>query len=450
MENENRVDEFIANPKRALFILAGPAILGMAVETAYSVIDTAFVGRLGTDSIAALSFASPLFFILIAMNAGINTGMSSMVARYLGAKNKEGSENSALHTMAISVLTAFLIFLLSFVAIRPMLILFGASGNVLELAIGYLRVIFFGTLFMFPAFTIGSIFSAEGNTYLAMKIQIFSLVVNMILDPLFIYGFHLGVAGAAWATLIATLSALIPSIYYLKKKSYIKLDLKYFKFSWGIIKENLFIGIPTVFMIITISIYVVFLNRFMVHFGTEYVAAFGLVSRLEGVAILLPFGFSTALLTLSGMFYGAKRYDLLKKITWYTINISMIFSILIGVVFYVWPETFLRIFTADENLLMIGRKYLRLDVLTFPLMAIVMTATQELQGLGTGIPGFVANFVKIFVIAVPLSYVFVYFLGYGYLSIAYAMILGGIAASVISMVWLKVRLIQIEKKQRVE
>jgi putative MATE family efflux protein len=440
MENNNRIDEFIADPKRALFVLAGPVLVSMAVQTAYSLADAAFVGRLGTEAIAALSFASPMFFILIAINSGISTGMSSMVARYLGARDVEKAENAAIHSTMISVFTALVIFAGSFFILRPMLELFGATGHVLDLAVGFLQIIFAGTLFMFPAFTIDSIFSSEGNTLLSMRIQIFSLLANIILDPILIYGFHLGVQGAALATFIATFLALIISIYYLKKRSYIKLDPKYFHFSWDIIKENFFIGVPSAFMVMLISMYVVFLNKFMAHFGTEYVAAFGLVSRLESVSILLPFGFSIALLTLTGMFFGAKRFDLLKKISWYAIEISSAFSILIGIIFFFWPEFFLRAFTSDATLLELGGKYLRLDVITFPLMAIMLTSTRALQGIGTGVPGFVANLVKIFFVAVPLSYLFVYVLGYGYLSIAVAMILGGLVASLVSLIWLRIKL----------
>lgn len=443
---ENRVDEFIANPKRALFVLAGPILIGMAVETAYNLADTAFVGRLGVEALAALSFSFPLFFILIAINAGISTGMSSMVARFLGAKDREKAENSALHAIAISIFTALLILLLGFFTLRPLLQFFGASGEALELAVGFLQIIFAGTLFMFPAFTMDAIFSSEGNTLLSMKIQIYSLIANIILDPLLIYYFHLGVRGAALATLIATLFALVLSIYYLKKRSYIKLEAKYFKFSYAIIKENFLIGVPSAFMIVLISLYVVFLNKFMAHFGTDYVAAFGMVSRLESVAILPPLGFSIALLTLTGMFYGAKRYDLLEKISWYAMSVAAAFSIIIGILLYIFPAIVLRIFTSDNALLAIAGMYLQLDVITFPLMAIVLTSTRALQGMGTGVPGFVANLVRIFGVAVPLAYVFVFILGYGYLSIAYAMILGGIVASLISLIWLKIKLNRVVEK----
>ena len=440
METDNRTDEFLADPKKALFVLAGPVLVGMAIETAYSLFDTVFVGRLGAPAIAALSFAGPLFFILIAINAGISTGMSSMVARFLGAKNDAAAENAAIHAVGISVLTAFFVFLFGFLAIRPALVIFGATGQVLELASGFLKIIFAGTLFMFPAYTIDSLFSAEGNTLLSMKIQALSLAVNILLDPLLIYFFHLGVRGAALATLIATFVALVVSIRFLRKKSHIRLDQKQFRFSWEIIRENFSIGAPSAFMIMLISFYVVFLNRFMARFGTDYVAAFGLVSRLESVAILPPLGFSVALLTLTGMFYGAKRFDLMRGIIRYAVEVAIYFSVLVGVVLFFWPEPFLQIFTPDPRLISIGSRYLQFDVFTFPLMAIVMLSTRALQGMGTGVPGFVANLVRIFFVAVPLAYLFVYVLGLGYLSIAVAMIAGGVAASAVSLIWLGVRL----------
>lgn len=449
MENENRVDEFIKNPKRALFILAGPVLVGMAIETAYNIADTAFVGRLGAEAIAALSFAGPLFFLLIAVNAGISAGMSSMVARALGAKDRAGAENAAIHAVIISFFTAALLLFAGFFFLRPTLALFGATGHVTELAVGYLQIVFAGTFFMFPAYTIDSIFSAEGNTLLSMKIQAASLAINIILDPILIYSFHLGVRGAALATLIATFFALIASLYSLKRKSHIRLAPEFFHFSWEIIRENFKIGVPTSFMIMLISFYIVFLNRFMAHFGTNYVAAFGLVSRLESVAILPPLGFSVALLTLTGMFYGAKRYELLKNIIWYAIEIVSYFSVLVGIIFFFWPVIFLRIFTSDATLLDLGARYLRLDVLTFPLMAIVMMSSRALQGMGTGLPGLVSNLVRIFFVAVPLTYFFVYILHYGYLSIAVAMILGGVAASLVSLVWLGMKLRKIGRSAKV-
>jgi Na+-driven multidrug efflux pump len=192
-------------------------------------------------------------------------------------------------------------------------------------------------------------------------------------------------------------------------------------------------------MMLTISVYVMFLNRFMAHFGTDYVASFGLATRLESLVSLPIFALSISLLTLVGMFYGAKRYDLVKSISWYGIGIGVLAAGAVGVLFYAVPVVFLKIFTQERLILMIGAAYLRVDVLTFPTMAIAMIVSRVLQGMGFGLPGFIINAIRIFFVAVPLAYIFVFVLGYGFLSIAWAMVAGGVTASLLAFWWLSAK-----------
>jgi Na+-driven multidrug efflux pump len=187
---------------------------------------------------------------------------------------------------------------------------------------------------------------------------------------------------------------------------------------------------------LTLSIYVMFLNRYMAHFGTDYVASFGLATRLESFVALPIFALSISLITLTGMFHGAKKFDILKSICWYGIRLGVIVTSLVGVAFYLFPTPLLRIFTHDRVLLMIGKAYIRIDVFTFPLMAVSMTISRILQGMGYGLPGLVINLIRIFIVAVPAAYIFVFVLGYGYLSVAWAMVLGGVTASVLAVFWL--------------
>ena len=188
-----------------------------------------------------------------------------------------------------------------------------------------------------------------------------------------------------------------------------------------------------------ISVYIVFINRFMAHFGTEYVASFGIVSRLESVSIMPTVAVSMALITLVGMFYGAKRYDLLRNTIFFAVKIGVLFTCSVGLIFFLLPSLFLRIFTPDTNLLSIATPYLRIDVFTFPLMAISSMASRAMQGMGYGLPGFVINVIRIMIVAVPLAALFVFVLGYGYLLVAVAMVLGGIASNVVALTWLKVK-----------
>ncbi|MBT4540399.1 MATE family efflux transporter [Candidatus Woesearchaeota archaeon] len=437
---KNRVDEFIKNPKKALLTLAFPMLIGMLFQVLYNVVDTAFVGRLGAESIAALTFSFPLFFILIAINAGVGTGMSSVIARYLGAKKKKAAENAAMHGLYICIFFAFVVLILGLVSLRPLFILFGASGNVLELAMGYMTFVLFAIFFMFITFILNSIFSAQGDPKTPMKIQVFALVLNIILDPIFIYYFGFGVKGAGIATLIAFFIGFLLFVYYTWKKSYLRIHFDSFKLDFSIIKEIFTIGAPASVMMLLMSFYTIFVNRFMAHFGTDHIAALGISFRLESVSYMPIIALSMALLTLVGMFYGAKEFKLLKEVIFYGIKIGVVFSSLMGLILFLFPSFFLRIFTPDIVLLSLGSGYLRIIVLMFPLMAVSMIVSRVIQAMGYGLPGLVINLIRFLIVPMPLAYLFVFVLGYGYLSVAVAMVIGSLVAAVISLVLLRVEL----------
>jgi putative MATE family efflux protein len=433
---KNRVDEFIANPRKALFSLAAPVAVAMFVQTMYNIVDTAFVGRLGAGSIAALTFAFPIFFVLISLNSGLGVGINSIISRLLGAKNKEGAENAAAHGILITAIFAVAVYALGRLALDPLYSLFGAAPEVRTLSTSYMAIILISVLVMFPAYAMNSIFAAQGDTRTPMVIQTTGFVLNTILDPVFIYLLRFGVRGAAIATDIALAATFIIYIYFLWKKSYLRVRFRRFRFSFAILWEILRVGTPASLMMLTMSIYVMFLNRFMAHFGTDYVAAFGLSTRLESFVSLPIFALSISLLTLVAMFYGAKRSDLVKSISWYGLGIGLLAAAAIGVVFFAFPVLLLKIFTQDRLILMIGTSYLRVDVLTFPTMAVAMIISRILQGMGFGLPGFIINAVRIFVVAVPLAYVFVFILGYGFLSVAWAMVAGGVTATALAFLWM--------------
>ncbi|MEM4268411.1 MAG: MATE family efflux transporter [Candidatus Woesearchaeota archaeon] len=440
---KNYKEEFLKSPKKAFFVLSLPIIVSMLVQTLYNLVDTAWVGRLGSESIAALTYSFPLFFLLIAFNSGIAVGMGSRISRMLGADKREDAERTAMHGLILSFFISLLLSILGFFSLKQFFLIFGATASVLSLAMKYMSIILTGSVFMSLSFTMNSIFTAQGDTRTPMKIQIFSLIFNAILDPFFIYTLNLGVAGAAIATIIAFFISFVTFAYFLKTSSAIRLNIRSFKYSSIIAKDIIYVGVPASIMMILMSIYVAFINRFMSHFGTDYVASFGLASRLESLAIMPVVAASIAIVTLIGMLYGARRHDLLKEISFYSIKISVLFTLFVGALFFLAPTLFLRIFTSDKIILAISAKYLRIDVFTFPLMAVSIMISRIAQGMGDGTPGLIINIVRIILVAVPLAYLFVFVLGYGYLSIAVAMVLGGVASNIVAFLWLTRRLKQI-------
>jgi putative MATE family efflux protein len=435
-----RVDDFIENPKKALLTLALPIIIGMTVQIMYNVADTAFVGRLGADSIAALAFSFPLFFILISINSGVSVGMGSLISRYLGAKDKESAENVAMHGLFLTIIIALVVSVIGNLTLKHLFRLFGASETVLPLAIGFMSIILLNIIFMFITAIIGSIFSAQGDTKTPMKMQVTSLAVNIVLDPIFIYVLGFGVKGAAIATSIAFWVGFFIGIYFLFRKSYLKIRWSSFKFSKYIIKDIFSVGGSATLTMLLISIYIIFINRFMAHFGTEEVASLAIVFRLENVATMPVMGLSIALVTLVGMFYGAKRFDLLKGIIYYAMKIGLLYTSFMGAIFFIIPHPFFRIFTPDETLLSLGSAYMRINVFTFPLMVVAMIVSRAMQGMGYGLPGLIINVFRVILVSIPAGYIFVYVLGYGYLSVGIAAVSGGVVSNIIGLIWLRIKL----------
>jgi putative MATE family efflux protein len=437
MTTFNRLEEFSRHPRKALFKLALPTITAMVVQTTYNMVDMVFVGRLGATSLAALTFSFPLYFILVSVNSGMGVGLNSLISRQLGAGEKTAAENSAMHGLGISLASALVLFLLFFWMSRPLFLLLGAREQVLELAVSYMNIIAAGSFFMFSSYAIHSTFTAQGDTLTPMKVQICGLLLNIILDPLFIFVLKKGVPGAAIATIISQGCALLLFTWYLRKKSILRLSLKHFSGQLATVSEIFKVGIPASLTMLLMAFYIMFLNRFMAHFGTEYVAAFGMASRLESAVVMPLVASAIALLTLTGMFHGAKQFPLLIETFHFALKINIIYALSMGLLFFIFSTKFLGIFTSREDLLSIGTAYMRIEVFTFPLMAVNITANRAMQGMGLGLPGITMNFIRIFVVAIPLAYVFVYLLNFSYLSIAVAMVCGGIAANLTALTWLR-------------
>ena len=292
---KHKVDKFIKNPKKALFYLSIPIVITLLVQTLYNIVDTIYIGRLGTDAIAALTFSFPIFFVFIALNTGIGIGMGSMISRWLGSKKKKAAENTAIHGLLLGILIALFLVVIGLFSINHLFVLFGATGNVVKLSTDYMNLILIGLFLMFPAQIIMSIFSSQGDTKTMMKIQVSALVLNIILDPIFIYTLNLGVKGAAIATSLSFLLSLVLAIYYLSKGSYLRIHLNSFSWDPKIFLNMFKVGFPASLNMLLIAFYIIFINRLMAYFGTDYVAAFGMASRLEQIAVVPILSIATKL-----------------------------------------------------------------------------------------------------------------------------------------------------------
>ena len=412
-------------------------------QTMYNLIDTAYIGRLGTEPLAALTFSFPLFFTLVSFNVGMGVGLNSTVARLLGAGNERAAANTALHGIVSSLLCATILFLAVEIFLDPLLTILGAEMEVHKLAGDYMRIIAIGVFLMFPMYAISSTFTAQGDTVTPMKIQFFTLFLNLGLDPLFIFTFKLGIKGAAIATDIALLAGLVLAIFYLKRRSTLHLSRKVWYFSFATIKEIFAIGLPASLTMFLMAIYMMGVNRLIAGYGTDTVAALGMVTRIDSAVIIPMVAFSVALLTLSALFYGAKRFQLLHEIIHFAIFVNIAFALGCSILMFIWPHFFIRFFTDEPEPLRLAATYLRLEIFSFPFMAITISANRAMQGLGLSLPGLVINGSRLFVVALPLATIFVIYLEYDFRMVAIAGLCGSLTSATIASLWLKKTLARI-------
>jgi len=254
------------DPKKAIIKLAVPMIVAMSVQTLYQLIDTFWVSGLGADALAAMGFVFPFFFISMALSNGLGIGGGAAISRKIGARDKVGADNVAVHTI-IMMLLLVLIFTIPFYVFAPQIFSLAGAGRTTDLAVAYARVIFLGSIVIFFTNVANSILRAEGDSNRAMKAMIYGAVLNIVLDPIFIYTFKMGIAGAAWATLLslAVSSVMMLNWLFFRKDTFVSFDFKDFSFERNIVNDIFRITIPASAQQLSMSLSMLVINLIIVN-----------------------------------------------------------------------------------------------------------------------------------------------------------------------------------------
>ena len=436
---ESRLKEFLNNPKRGLWSLATPIMIGMMVQTIYMMVDMFFVGQVSADAITALAFNLPLLFFGIGLVFGIGSGVTAVIAQYIGAKDKKNADNSAEHAIILGLVLGLLLTFLGISQGKEILTFLGIPRSILPLAWDYFSVIAMAYTFLVLSVFFRSILSGEGDMKTPMIIQGGGTILNIILDPIFIFTFGLGVKGAAIATAVS-------QILLVKQHSYIRFSLKEFSFSSAILVKIFKIGIPASFSMIIMALGSGVFNRILVIFSSEAVAGYQIGIRIDHIFLVPAIAISTSLVTLVGMFYGAKRYDLVRSTTIYAIKSCVIIAIGIGAFFFFSAPTFVGFFSDDQFIKDIGVQYLRYFIFGYPFIAISMISGRAIQGLGNGIPMLVLTFMRVLLVSVALSLYFIFILQKSIEWVWIAQLISVVVASLVSTFWLIVVFRNLEEK----
>jgi putative MATE family efflux protein len=435
----SRLEGFIDNPSKALWTLAFPIMAGMGIHTLYTIVDMIFIGRLGGDAIAAVAFNMPLFFLVLGLSFGVGSGVTASIARFIGAKDKVNADNTAEHAVALGLIISIILTTFGLIYGEGLLQRLGATESVLPLSWDYLKVSLIGLPFMVFSTFFRSILSGEGDMKLPMAVAGLGTILNIILDPIFIFTLGYGVGGAAMASAISQLIVFFIFVYmlFVKEHAYIRFRMRDFSPSLFIIKDIIRVGLPASMSMIIMAFGQLVFNRILVRFSTDAVAAYQVGGRMDMVIFLPIMAIASALTTLVGMFFGAKEIEKIKFIAKYGIIRSMMVTGVLSIILYIFAPLIVKIFTLDVGIQSIAVTYLRFICLIYPLIAIGMTVGRILQGLGKGLPMLVITSIRILALSAPLALYFIMVLNKSIEWVWYAMIISTVVSVAISLIWLK-------------
>ena len=434
-----RLDEFKADPKRALWVLSVPIMVGMSVQALYSMVDMIFVGRVSADALTALAFNMPLMFLAMGATFGLGSGITAIIAQCVGARDKRRADRTAEHTVILGVVITVTYTVLGLLFGQTLLRLLGVPTEILPLAWSYFQVVVQGFGFMIMAVFFRSILSGEGEVKVPVMIQLSATLLNIALDPLFIFTLDMGVRGAAVATVVSQAWAAIALAWVLfaRKKTYVDFNFSRFRLSTDILAGIFRIGVPASLSFAVMSLGGIAFNRLLVVHTPDAVAAHQVGLRIDHLVVMPLVAISSSLVTLVGMFYGARRFDLLRSVVNYAIRCSVAIASVASVCFVVFAPWLVSIFTGSEQIRELGVLYLRIVSFAYPLFPLSMMAGRTLQGLGRGTPELVLSLLRVLAIAVPLATVFTFVLNLPVQSIWVAMVLGSWVSAAVSYLWLQ-------------
>ena len=405
--NENKMG--IMPVGKLLITMSLPMMISMVVQALYNIVDSVFVSRVSEDALTAVSMAFPLQSLCIALGAGMGVGVNALLSKSLGAKDNDMVNKSALNGLFMTFVSYLVLLVIGIFAVKPFYMIQTDSADIIQYGTDYLSVICCFSFGMFFQFTFERLLQSTGRTFQTMITQTVGAVTNIILDPIFIFGYFgvpaFGVKGAAIATVIGQgIAAVLALIMNIKVNTDIDFSLKGFKPDIKIIGMIYKVGLPSIIMQSIGSVMVFCLNKILIVFSSTAVAVFGVYFKLQSFVFMPVFGLNNGLIPIMAYNYGAKKKDRMIK----TIKCGLLiaFSIMsVGmVVFELFPDAILALFEASDNMLAMGKVALRTIAIHFPIAAICIVLGSAFQALGNAVYSMFVSIARQLVVLIPVAY----------------------------------------------
>lgn len=390
MPEQNPDQKFIQmtqTPVEKLIVkLAIPSIISMLVTTLYNMADTFFIGKISTSASGAVGVAFSVMSIIQALGFFFGQGAGSGISRALGNQNQRQAEELASVGFYSSIACGLVVTVLGMVYIKPLTYFLGATDTIYPYCVSYLQIIFIGAPWVTASFVLNNLLRFEGNATLGMVGLTIGGVLNILLDPLLIFVFDMGIAGAAWATIISQGISFLILLYQCNHHTSIKLKISNFKPSVQHFVTIIRGGLPSLLRQSIASAATICLNTMAKPFGDAAISAMSIVGRVGFFANSAMLGFGQGFQPVCGYNYGARLYDRVKKGYYFCVKVASVVMLAVAVLEYLFAEQIITLFRNDPEVIAIGARALRFHCMTLVCNAVIIPSNMMLQVTGKVVP----------------------------------------------------------------
>lgn len=439
-DSKDNVGIMLGNPKKALINLSIPLVISLLISSLYNVIDAIWVSGLGADALAGVGFVTPIFMILIGFGNGLGAGSAFAISKYIGENNKQKADNGSIHAILIMVITSIIITAILLLFLKDILIFMGASQT-LNYAMDYGQIIIFGSIFVILSNALYGIFRGEGDSKRPMYAMIASAVLNMVLDPIFIYTLNLGVKGAAIATLISAFFVILIQFYwfYIKKDTYLKPYLSNFNFKKEISFDIIKVGFPASLQLLNNAFFAAVFSALLAFISsTDSVAVYSTGWRIVTIGTTPILAIGTALISVIAANYGARNYKNIQIAHRYAMKISMIFAVFVMIFTIAFAPQIASVFSSSSSSVRISGElaaFLTWIVLYYPTMAVGVASTYVFQGIGRGMTAMFQTIMRETGFTLVFALLFTFIFNWGVWGAWMGIVLGEVVSNNITLIW---------------
>lgn len=435
------VRTLLGDPKKAIRKISGPMIIAMLVQTLYNIVDGIWVSGLGSDDLAAVGLFFPVFMIVLSLAAGISVGGSSAISRKIGAKDKQQADSAAIHTLFMGILVAILITITVYPYLKNIFLSIGANGSVVDLVVSYGKIVIAASFILIFNNIVSGILRGEGDTKRVMYAMGLGAVLNMALDPIFIYSLNMGIEGAAWATVvsISTTSIMVFIWLFVKKNTYVTFHFRTFRYNGKIVKDILRVGIPSSLAQLSMALAIFIINTIIVSVaGSDGVAVFTSAWRIIMIGIVPLLGIAIGVTAVTGAAFGAKNPTKLASAYFYGIKVGIVFELIIVGLIYVFAIQLTYLFTYSQDTQHISGSLietLRTLILFLPTVPLGMLTAAMFQGIGKGENSLIMTIIRTLILQILFGYILGKVYEYGIEGVCWGIVFGNVTASLIGVIW---------------